>query len=632
MSTNITSLNKVVDATLLREAMKELGNAYGIKDKNSFIQLLLDKSANDKDGELHADEIENFDTNPQLKELADTIISLQGNGTFGDEIRDSIIEFCKKPGPSEKVALELKKQPKDSVDGPFMSLCQSGTKPEHKNYGFLHDVGVDDIVKNMGQNLNSYDDSRRSVSVIEFHDPLLNFANRGSAASSIFLQALPSIEISKAVPFFDMKAIVKGDPTVENADVNDPYLKFGNGMSIYKFLSGERIEGDTTTVKNLVSSIPVEMGAPSPILQGRSGEKPKDVKPKLTVAGMELFTSPQTLVRGDFEHIDLNATDSNYGKNANNGNGPQQIPHENKVLDKFRPLMTIESFNITTTPATGMLATKKATCKIKLHDKTRLNQVVPFIQPSKLGLCDLQVEWGWSHPETDPNVNPYGALINSMRCKELYGVMNSSYTFTPEGQVDISLVLFSKGAQRATFELVTKNGGKNPADLLKNVVMELRSQVKKLKKVGYTINEEMGAPDVFGKASSVSGLLGLDETSIKKIEKFITKMRSKKMNAESKDAWNSLGTEWTKASKSVKDHHKHLQDTLKKEIDEVCKTDTAMGDPFLHEETVGAPKNFPKNFKHIVSIKYNTHVSLGKLLLQMVAKPILATVSSMTFN
>ena len=101
MSTNITSLNKVVDPTLLREAMKELGNAYGIKDKNSFIQLLLDKSANDKDGELHADEIENFDTNPQLKELADTIISLQGNGTFGDEIRDSIIEFCKKPGPSE---------------------------------------------------------------------------------------------------------------------------------------------------------------------------------------------------------------------------------------------------------------------------------------------------------------------------------------------------------------------------------------------------------------------------------------------------------------------------------------------------------------------------------------------------
>ena len=145
---------------------------------------------------------------------------------------------------------------------------------------------------------------------------MLNFANRGSAASSIFLQALPSIEISKAVPFFDMKTIVRGDPTVENENINDPYLKFGNGISIYKFLSGERIEGDTTVVKNLVSAIPVSMKSPPPVLSGRSGDKPKTTEQKLTVAGMEVFTSPQTLVRGDFEHVDLDATSRNYGDGA----------------------------------------------------------------------------------------------------------------------------------------------------------------------------------------------------------------------------------------------------------------------------------------------------------------------------
>ena len=58
--TTINSLNKVVDPTLLREAMKELGNAYGIKDKNTFMQLLLSKAANDEDGKLHADEIEDL--------------------------------------------------------------------------------------------------------------------------------------------------------------------------------------------------------------------------------------------------------------------------------------------------------------------------------------------------------------------------------------------------------------------------------------------------------------------------------------------------------------------------------------------------------------------------------------------
>ena len=646
--TTINSLNKVVDPTLLREAMKELGNAYGIKDKNTFMQLLLSKAANDEDGKLHADEIEDFDTNPQLKEFADTILSLQGRGSFGDQVIESIKAFCNDPGEGEEVARKLKAVPGPETkpkDSPFISITQSGTGPDHENFGFLRDVGVDDIITGMGQ--NPVDGSeRKTVTVFEFHDPLLNFANRGSAASSIFLQALPSIEISKAVPFFDMKAIVRGDPTVENADQDDPSFRFGNGISIYKFLSGERIEADDLVVKNLVSAIPVDMGAPDPVLEGRSGGAAEgDPKPSgategsLTVAGMEVFTSPQTLVRGDFQHVDLDATGRNYGpeaQNANGGKGPQQIPHENKVLDKFRPLMTIESFNITTTPATGMLATKKATAKIKLHDKTRLNQIVPFIQPAKLGLCDIQVEWGWSHPVADPAVNPYGALINSMRCKELYGVMNTAYTFTPEGQVDITIAMFSKGAQRATFELVTAHDGKNPADVIRNVVMELRSQVKKLKKVGYTINEEMGAPDVFGKASSVSGLLGMDPKDLKKIEKFINKMAKKKMSTESKAAWKELGENWGSAQEEVKGFHKQLEDTLLKEIEAACapsghldvkgkKKVPIYHDPYLLTMQERTPKGFPKMGKYIVDIGHTTHVSFAKLVLQMVAKPILAS-------
>ena len=166
------------------------------------------------------------------------------------------------------------------------------------------------------------------------------------------------------------------------------------------------------------------MAVPPPMLGGKAGDKvepPASQEGMISVAGMEVFTSPQTMVRGDWKHEDLDTTSLNYGPGAN----PKQIPQEKKILDKFRPLMTIESFECTVTPATGMLATKSASVKIKLHDKTRLNQVIPFIQPAKLGLCDIQIEWGWSHPETDPEKNPYGALINAMRCKELYGVMLS---------------------------------------------------------------------------------------------------------------------------------------------------------------------------------------------------------------
>ena len=630
---NLANLHNKVDPTKLREAMKQLGAAYGVKDKNTFVQLLLDKSVTD-DGELHGDEIEEFTPNEELKELADTIISLQGNGKFGFEVIKSIQDFATgnndPTGPNYKVSQQLLNEPSDGGDNTFISITKSDsvTDAEREQYGFLRDQGIEDILPTMNQNLVEGTE-RQSVTVIEFHDPLLNFSNRESSAAQIFLQSLPSIEISRAVPFFDLKAIVKGDPMVENPEVDDNLSKdgsfqFGNGISIYKFLSGERIEADDVVVRNLAKSIPVEMAVPKPQLGGTAGEvveKPETQEGMMSVAGMEVFTSPQTMVRGDWKHEDLDMSSLNYGPDSN----PRQIPQEKKILDKFRPLMTIESFDVQVTPATGMLATKSASVKIKLHDKTRLNQVIPFIQPAKLGLCDIQIEWGWSHPETDPDKNPYGALINAMRCKELYGVMNSSYSFTPEGQVDITLKLFSKGAQRATFELVSNTAdGKHPMDLLKDVIMGIRNAVKDLKKAGYTLNEEMGAPDVFGKASSVSGLLGMDEKGIKAITTFIKGMQKKKMNKESKEAWSKLGTGWTEAQATTKDYHQQLKDSLLKEIKEACGTKSIANDPYLVNMSETAPKGFGFKGK-LFNITPVTHVSLGKLLLQMVAKPILAT-------
>ena len=281
---NLANLHNKVDPTKLREAMKQLGAAYGVKDKNTFVQLLLDKSVTD-DGELHGDEIEEFTPNDELKELADTIISLQGNGKYGFEVIKSIQDFAtgnnNPTGPNYKVAQQLLNEPSDGADNTFISITKSEsvTDAEREQYGFLRDQGIEDILPTMNQNLVEGTD-RQSVTVIEFHDPLLNFSNRESSAAQIFLQSLPSIEISRAVPFFDLKAIVKGDPMVENPEVDanlskDGSFQFGNGISIYKFLSGERIEADDVVVRNLARSIPVEMAVPKPQLGGTAGEVTK---------------------------------------------------------------------------------------------------------------------------------------------------------------------------------------------------------------------------------------------------------------------------------------------------------------------------------------------------------------------
>ena len=128
------------------------------------------------------------------------------------------------------------------------------------------------------------------------------------------------------------------NPEVDQNLAKDGSFQFGNGISIYKFLSGERIEKDDVVVRQLARSIPVDMAVPPPMLGGKAGDKvepPASQEGMISVAGMEVFTSPQTMVRGDWQHEDLDTTSLNYGPGAN----PRQIPQEKKILDKFRPLM-----------------------------------------------------------------------------------------------------------------------------------------------------------------------------------------------------------------------------------------------------------------------------------------------------
>ena len=602
----------------MREAMKLLGSQFGIKDKNSFVQVLLMGAAADGNETPSADGLNEMskETNSSLSELSDAIISLQGDGKYNDELIKVFIDYVASASSTDDVGAALLESVPDITDssknGPPISFTQS--EGVIKQYGFLRDATINDIMPDVTQNI-TFDDSHRSISIVEFHHPNLNFANRDSAAASIFLQSLPSIEISKAVPYLDVKTIVKGVPTTPANNIPEGPSVFTNGISIYKFLHGEKIEQSESTLVQLASSIPTAFADPAPILDGGVGQVPA-TKPGLTVAGMEIFTTPQTLVDGSLEIEDFIISSTNYGKGAT----PKDIPLQNKVLDKFRPLMTIKSFNVQVTPATGMLATKSADVKLTLHDKSRMNQIMPLIMPGQLGDIEFLIEWGWSHPHSDPNVNPYGALINSMRCKEKYGIMNSSYTFTPEGQVEISLKLYTKGAQRATFELVSNaEGAKHPTDILKDLIFAMREAMKSLKQQGYTLNAEMGAPDVLGKASSVGGLLSLDKKQRKEIAAFLKKMKSSSGSATT--TWSRLVNGFQDATEGVDTFQKNILKQFQAVIDNCTSKQSKTPDPYL----VPDKQTIKGINRPVLDIKQSTHVSFGKILLNFVAKPLLAT-------
>jgi hypothetical protein len=613
--TNATNLHGNSNNSKMREAMRLLGSQFGIKDKNSFVQILLMGATSTGDGTLGADDLSEAsrETNSSLENLADAIISLQGDGLFSDQVQEIFENYIASAGTSDDVAAALFSEP--PANGKCSPITFTPSESLSTPRGYLRSVGVKDIVPDIEQHI-TYGDNHRSIGVIEFHHPNLNFSNRDSAAASIFLQALPSIEISKAVPYFDMKTIVKGAPVADENNMPDNPDVFTNGISIYKFLHGEKIESSNSTVAYLASSVPSEFANPAPILEGGVGQAPA-TKPGVSVAGMEIFTSPQTLVNGALEYIDLDASASNYGPNAS----PQDIPLENKVLDKFRPLMTIKSFNVQVTPATGMLATKAADVKLTLHDKSRMNQIMPLIMPGQLGDVEFLIEWGWSHPHSDPDVNPYGALINSMRCKEKYGVMNSSYSFTPEGQVEISLKLYTKGAQKATFELVSSNpDGELPGDQLRKLVFAIREAMKSLKQQGYTLNSEMGAPDVLGKASSVGGLLSLTSDQKRSIRDFLTRMRNRSSGAAAA-TWGSLVTGFSEAAEGAEDFQTQILAQFASMINSCTRRINTTPDPYLLPDR----KLVSGIRSPVLDIKYETHVSFAKVLLNFVAKPLLAT-------
>ena len=75
----------------MRDAMRHLGKVYGVKDQNTFLQILLAGTANEK--EMSTTDMEAGETNTALSLLADAIISLRGDGVFSHQFQEIIDTF-----------------------------------------------------------------------------------------------------------------------------------------------------------------------------------------------------------------------------------------------------------------------------------------------------------------------------------------------------------------------------------------------------------------------------------------------------------------------------------------------------------------------------------------------------------
>ena len=108
--------------------------------------------------------------------------------------------------------------------------------------------------------------------------------------------------------------------------------------------------------------------------------QPKTEAAPATVAGMEVFTSPQTLINGNEPHYDIGPQRTVILPDGSREEGSRTpAGRQTSVIDRFRPFMSLNSFNVNVSPTMGMMSYKTAEMELVLHDRSRLSEISPFV-------------------------------------------------------------------------------------------------------------------------------------------------------------------------------------------------------------------------------------------------------------
>jgi hypothetical protein len=291
------------------------------------------------------------------------------------------------------------------------------------------------------------DEIRKKLSVLFINTPQISPTQRNTEAITIFLNGIPTTELSRAVPYVNIQFLF-GRPALDA----DNRL---NALSIYKLL-----EGAVSTSQNATTQLLSRMNT----VQGRI-EGAQNGSGWLSTAGMELFQTPHTMVNGD-EPLDGNSS-----------------LRTTPVRDKFRPFLTFKSLNIDVAPSIGFFSNKTAKLDFVLHDISRLHEIADFIRPDMYGSSELFIEYGWTHPDSGDNGNFYADIMNYSRCKEKYGIRNVTMNMDEQRQANITLDLYMKGSNDFSTETIaTLSNAQN--DLLRTIetiseeVQRLRGRIQ----------------------------------------------------------------------------------------------------------------------------------------------------------
>ncbi len=280
------------------------------------------------------------------------------------------------------------------------------------------------------------EESYKNLSAVIVNTSQISFTQRMNNAATLFFNTIPNLDINQINPYLDISFKTPRSPITSNPDSRI------NGMSLMKFLEGSKIIRETET--DYILTLANAAANPRRNANGTTVSNPNGSE-QYTQAGMELFTTPQSLV------------------NANFVNNPTL--HSQKILDKFQPFLSLKSLDLNLVPTHGLMSNKTGTMTLKLHDRSRLADIAEFIRPEYYGANEIIIEYGWYHPQGEllqngrivSDRNYIADLLNGMRIIEKFQILNSSFNMTDNGEVDITLTISMRGGSDLDTESILTN-------------------------------------------------------------------------------------------------------------------------------------------------------------------------------
>ena len=552
--------------TDLELAIADLGRMLGVRTQHDLMRVLFRKATdkNFSDEQIALEQFDSKSEDTELTKIISALINLTDGGMLISDFQEVWSSFLKK---AESEDAQKYTQPETI---PFTILSNG------KAIQNVSEYSPKDMSKQSSLEGSSAPKKwNPSFGSVQFHNVALNFSNRYSSAATVFLSAIPTLELSRCVPYLDVKLITN----TKTVDARSSKIPDASGISLFRFLYGqENMRSEDTAsminIKLVNDRLNVDSYGPDGDLTG--GDPAKETI-ESTVAGMELFTSPQTLVNGDEKFYDLGPIDEN--------NKDVHLNRKSPIIDKFRSFMTLNNFSLTVQPTFGTLSTKQGSMNITLHDRSRLAEISQLTSPGEFQNIEFLIEYGWSHPDKD---SPYGKILNAFRTRQKFISIGSSYSFNPQGEVAIDIKLLTKGSNQFNYALITDAKIQPLLEKMKNII-QIMNKLEKGVKSEYEsdLKDIMNGGEILGKLNSIEGMVSLSAKEINHLEKSILKLDEEINNKNLDSLINDLRKSVGLAKGSEPSTIKRYKSQLEKSISELFKDIEEQPDPYLkviHED------------------------------------------------